>query len=35
MQRTIIGIIGGGQLGYMLMQSGMNYPIDFRVYGQI
>jgi phosphoribosylaminoimidazole carboxylase len=34
MQRTIIGIIGGGQLGYMLMQSGMNYPIDFRVYGQ-
>lgn len=32
MQRTKIGIIGGGQLGRMIIQAGINYPIDFYVY---
>ncbi len=32
MQRQTIGIIGGGQLGRMLIQAGMNYPVDFHVY---
>jgi len=32
MQRQTIGIIGGGQLGRMLIQAGINYPIDFHVY---
>lgn len=27
-----IGIIGGGQLGRMLIQAGINYPINFHVY---
>lgn len=30
--KKTIGIIGGGQLGRMLIQSGMSYPIDFHVY---
>lgn len=32
MQRKTVGIIGGGQLGEMLIQAGINYPIDFKVY---
>jgi len=32
MKRQQIGIIGGGQLGRMLIQAGINYPIDFQVY---
>ena len=32
MQRKTIGIIGGGQLGRMIIQAGINYPIDFHVY---
>lgn len=31
-KKQIIGILGGGQLGRMLIQSGMNYPINFHVY---
>lgn len=32
MEHKIIGIIGGGQLGKMLIQAGINYPIDFHIY---
>ncbi|MFN5794035.1 MAG: 5-(carboxyamino)imidazole ribonucleotide synthase, partial [Bacteroidota bacterium] len=28
---TKIGILGGGQLGKMLIQEGINYPIEFYV----
>lgn len=30
--RKTIGIIGGGQLGRMLIQAGINYPLDFHIY---
>jgi phosphoribosylaminoimidazole carboxylase len=32
MEHKTIGIIGGGQLGKMLIQAGINYPVDFYVY---
>jgi 5-(carboxyamino)imidazole ribonucleotide synthase len=32
MQQKIIGIVGNGQLGRMLVQSGTNYPVNFHVY---
>lgn len=32
MQRQTVGIIGGGQLGRMLIQAGINYPVLFHVY---